>query len=70
MKSARLIVPAPPAIPRDTEDLVGAANEKQVAIIGTPDDARAQVQRLADQSGRCHVVCTGFSVPRKMDNPN
>src|SRR5579875_1843595 len=45
------IVPAPPAIPRDTEDLVGAALEKQVAIIGTPDDAIREIERVRQKLG-------------------
>jgi limonene 1,2-monooxygenase len=45
------IVPAPPAIPRDTEDLVGAAIEKQVAIIGTPDDAIREIDRVRQKLG-------------------
>lgn len=45
------IVPAPPAIPRDTEDLVGAAIEKQVAIIGTPDDAIREIERVRQKLG-------------------
>ena len=45
------IVPAPPAIPRDTEDLVAAALEKQVAIIGTPDDAIREIERVRQKLG-------------------
>ncbi|HEY3916566.1 MAG TPA: LLM class flavin-dependent oxidoreductase [Stellaceae bacterium] len=45
------IVPAPPAIPRDTEDLVGAALEKQVAVIGTPDDAIREIERVRQKLG-------------------
>ena len=45
------IVPAPPALPRDTEDLVGAAIEKQVAIIGTPDDAIREIERVRQKLG-------------------
>jgi limonene 1,2-monooxygenase len=45
------IVPAPPAIPRDTEDLVGAAIEKQVAIVGTPDDAIREIERVRQKLG-------------------
>lgn len=45
------IVPAPPAIPRDTEDLVAAALEKQVAIIGTPDDAIREIERVRSKLG-------------------
>jgi limonene 1,2-monooxygenase len=35
----------------DNEDLVEALNGTGFAVIGTPDDAIAQIQRLADQSG-------------------
>jgi limonene 1,2-monooxygenase len=45
------IVPAPPSIPRDTPDLVGAAIEKQVAIIGTPDDAIREIERVRQKLG-------------------
>lgn len=45
------IVPAPPAIPRDTEDLVGAALEKQVAVIGTPDDAIREIEHVRQKLG-------------------
>jgi limonene 1,2-monooxygenase len=45
------IVPAPPALPRDTEDLVGAAIEKQVAIVGTPDDAIREIERVRQKLG-------------------
>lgn len=49
--------PAPgaqgPLAPESTgnEDLVDALNGSGFAVIGTPDDAIAQVQRLAEQSG-------------------
>jgi limonene 1,2-monooxygenase len=45
------VVPAPPAIPRDTADIVGAAIEKQVAIIGTPDDANNAIERVREKLG-------------------
>jgi limonene 1,2-monooxygenase len=45
------IVPAPPAIPRDTPDLVDTAIEKQVAIIGTPDDAIREIERVRAKLG-------------------
>jgi limonene 1,2-monooxygenase len=45
------VVPAPPGIPRDTADLVGAALEKQVAIIGTPDDAIREIERVYNKLG-------------------
>ncbi|MBV8509054.1 MAG: LLM class flavin-dependent oxidoreductase, partial [Xanthobacteraceae bacterium] len=45
------VVPAPPGIPRDTVDLVGAALEKQVAIIGTPDDAIREIERVYNKLG-------------------
>jgi limonene 1,2-monooxygenase len=45
------IVPAPPAIPRDAPDLVDAAIEKQVAIIGTPDDAIREIERVRTKLG-------------------
>jgi limonene 1,2-monooxygenase len=45
------VVPAPPGIPRDTPDLVGAALEKQVAIIGTPDDAIREIERVQKKLG-------------------
>jgi limonene 1,2-monooxygenase len=35
----------------DNEDLVEALNGSGFAVIGTPEDAIAQIQRLADQSG-------------------
>jgi limonene 1,2-monooxygenase len=35
----------------ENEDLVDALNGSGFAVIGTPDDAIAQIQRLADQSG-------------------
>jgi limonene 1,2-monooxygenase len=35
----------------DNEDLVDALNGTGFAVIGTPDDAVTQIQRLADQSG-------------------
>ncbi len=46
-------VAALPLAPDTTNhaDLVDALNESGLAVIGTPDDAVAQVQRLADQSG-------------------
>ena len=45
------VVPAPPPIPRDTADIVGAAIEKQVAIIGTPDDAINAIERVRQKLG-------------------
>ncbi len=45
------VVPAPPAIPRDTTELVSAALEKQVAIIGTPDDAIREIERVHKKLG-------------------
>ncbi|HVA13740.1 MAG TPA: LLM class flavin-dependent oxidoreductase [Stellaceae bacterium] len=45
------IVPAPPAIPRDTKDLVKAAIDAQVAIIGTPDDAIREIERVRQKLG-------------------
>ena len=45
------VVPAPPAIPRDTDDLVGAAIENQVAIVGTPDDAIREIERMRQKLG-------------------
>jgi limonene 1,2-monooxygenase len=45
------VIPAPPAIPRDTADVVGAALEKQVAIIGTPDDAIREIERVRQKLG-------------------
>ncbi|HEX3972185.1 MAG TPA: hypothetical protein VHX19_12725, partial [Stellaceae bacterium] len=38
-------------IPRDTEDLVAAALEKQVAIVGTPDDAIREIERVRQKLG-------------------
>jgi limonene 1,2-monooxygenase len=35
----------------DIKEMIDFINEAGVGAIGTPDDARAQVQRLADQSG-------------------
>jgi limonene 1,2-monooxygenase len=45
------VIPAPPAIPRDTADVVDAALEKQVAIIGTPDDAIREIERVREKLG-------------------
>ena len=45
------VVGAPPAIPRDTSDIVGAAIEKQVAVIGTPDDAINAIERVRQKLG-------------------
>jgi limonene 1,2-monooxygenase len=45
------VVPAPPGIPRDTADIVAAAREKQVAIIGTPDDAIRDIERVRQKLG-------------------
>jgi limonene 1,2-monooxygenase len=50
------VVPAPPGIPRDTEDLVGAAIEKKIAIIGTPDDAIREIERVRQKLGGFGVV--------------
>ncbi len=45
------VIGAPPPIPRDTSDIVGAAIEKQIAIIGTPDDAINAIERVRQKLG-------------------
>jgi limonene 1,2-monooxygenase len=45
------VIGAPPAIPRDTVDIVGAALEKQIAIIGTPDDAIKAIEKVRQKLG-------------------
>ena len=45
------IVPAPPGSRATRADLVGAALEKQVAIIGTPDDAIREIERVRTKLG-------------------
>jgi len=45
------VVGAPPSIPRDTADIVGAAIEKQVAVVGTPDDAINAIERVRQKLG-------------------
>lgn len=42
---------APDADPTSAESLADAMNASGLAVIGTPDDAAAQIQRLWDQSG-------------------
>jgi limonene 1,2-monooxygenase len=45
------ILPAPTPTPRDTEDLAGFAVKNQLAIIGTPDDAIAEIERIQHALG-------------------
>ena len=45
------VVPAPPAIPRDHPDIVGCARDNQIAIIGTPDDAIREIERVRAKLG-------------------
>jgi limonene 1,2-monooxygenase len=45
------VVPTPPRAATDYEGRVKEANETGSAVIGTPDMAVAQIQRLLDQSG-------------------
>lgn len=45
------IVPAPPAIPRGTADPARFAVENQIAIIGTPDDAIREIERVRRKLG-------------------
>jgi limonene 1,2-monooxygenase len=45
------VIPTPPRTATNYEDRVKEANETGSAVIGTPDMAVAQVQRLLDQSG-------------------
>jgi len=45
------IIPTGDPMPEDYDDLVTAMNETGRAVIGTPEMARAQIQRLIDKSG-------------------
>ncbi len=45
------VVPAPPAIPRGTPNPAQFAVEKQIAIIGTPDDAIREIERVRQKLG-------------------
>jgi limonene 1,2-monooxygenase len=45
------VVPAPPAIPRDHPDIVRFASDNQIAIIGTPDDAIREIERVRTKLG-------------------
>ncbi len=45
------VVPAPAAIPRDHPDIVGFARDNQIAIIGTPDDAIREIERVRTKLG-------------------
>ncbi len=45
------IVPAPPAIPRNTPNPAQFAVENQIAIIGTPDDAIREIERVRQKLG-------------------
>lgn len=45
------IVPAPPAIPRGTPNPAQFAVENQIAIIGTPDDAIREIERVRQKLG-------------------
>ena len=45
------IVPAPPGIPRGTADPARFAVDNQIAIIGTPDDAIREIERVRRKLG-------------------
>ena len=45
------IVPAPPAIPRGIANPAQFAHENQIAIIGTPDDAISEIERVRQKLG-------------------
>jgi limonene 1,2-monooxygenase len=45
------VVPAPPAIPRGTPNPAQFAVENQIAIIGTPDDAIREIERVRQKLG-------------------
>lgn len=45
------IVPAPPAIPRGIANPAQFAVENQIAIIGTPDDAIREIERVREKLG-------------------
>lgn len=45
------IVPAPPAIPRGIENPAQFAVDNQIAIIGTPDDAIREIERVRQKLG-------------------
>jgi limonene 1,2-monooxygenase len=45
------VVPAPPAIPRDIANPAQFAVENQIAIIGTPDDAIREIERVRQKLG-------------------
>ena len=45
------VVPAPPAIPRGTPHPAQFAVENQIAIIGTPDDAIREIERVRQKLG-------------------
>ena len=45
------VVPAPPAIPRGCPDPVKFALDNQIAIIGTPDDAIREIERVRQKLG-------------------
>ena len=43
----------------DVKEMIDFVNEAGIGAIGTPEDGRAQVQRLADQSGGFGACCSG-----------
>jgi limonene 1,2-monooxygenase len=45
------VVPAPPAIPRGHPEMAKFAVENQIAIIGTPDDAIREIERVRQKLG-------------------
>jgi limonene 1,2-monooxygenase len=45
------VVPAPPAIPREVKNKAQFAVENQIAIIGTPDDAVREIERVRQKLG-------------------
>jgi limonene 1,2-monooxygenase len=45
------VVPAPPAIPRGHSDMAKFVVENQIAIIGTPDDAIREIERVRQKLG-------------------
>lgn len=57
----RHVIPIPPDEPGSLEERIRAANRVGRVCIGTPDMARAQIQRLLDQSGGfgCYLFMGG-----------
>jgi limonene 1,2-monooxygenase len=45
------VVPAPPPIPREVKNKAQFATENQIAIIGTPDDAIREIERVRQKLG-------------------